>query len=221
MNNYYDNVNPELFSAIPIGIKKVIELGCGSGALGAKYKTISPSSYWLGIEVVPEQASIAKGRLDNVLCQDVEIDDLEIDDDTFDALIIGDVLEHLKDPWTVLRKLVVKVKSPGYIAICIPNIGHWTIIASLLQGSFDYTNSGILDKTHLRFFTLKSMLKMCDIAGIEVKKVIPRKIVFDQKKFVEFVESSNELYNLLSLDRSQAIQRLSTLQYILIGTKKY
>ena len=105
-NRYYDNFNPDLFNEIPNNLSKILELGCGAGALGERYKSFNPCSHWCGLELIEEQANRAKDKLDRVFCIDIENSFPIIQDEQFDALIIGDVLEHLKDPWTVLKNSI-------------------------------------------------------------------------------------------------------------------
>jgi 2-polyprenyl-3-methyl-5-hydroxy-6-metoxy-1,4-benzoquinol methylase len=218
--NYYNNINPELFEAIPRNLERVLELGCGSGSLGEKYKSLNPLSYWCGIEVVEEQASRAKNRLSHVICTDIETNFPSFNNELFDALIIGDVLEHLRDPWTVLQRLVGCIKTNGFICICIPNVGHWSVIANLLDGNFTYEDSGILDRTHLRFFTGRSMIELLSQANIEVTEIIPRKIVGDEGQYAKFYDSMKNFCDSFGVDFDHIKERTSTLQYVFTGYRK-
>ena len=109
---HYSSVNPELLAADPVSAGHVLELGCGTGAFGATWKRRNPRGLWSGIEFVADAVQLAQGVLDDVLCADIET----IDDAALDAflegraapgvLVFGDVLEHLRDPLAVLRRLV-------------------------------------------------------------------------------------------------------------------
>ncbi len=219
-NNYYDNINPDLYAEIPKGLGRILELGCGAGALGAKYKSVNPGSYWCGLEIVEEQANRAKNRLDRVICTDIEVNFPIGPDEKFDALVIGDVLEHLKDPWASLKQLVGCIKPNGHVAICIPNVGHWSVVANLLAGNFTYADSGILDRTHLRFFTGRTMIELLNQADIEITKVLPRRFLFNEDQFNKFCESMKAFGQAFNIDSEHIKDRSSVLQYVLSGHRK-
>ncbi len=177
---YYSNVNPDLLRFIPPDAKTVLEIGCGEGALAGAYRRVNPAVRWFGVEIEREPGDVAwkSGRVDNVLEVDVE-DHLALNerlDEPSDVLVLGDVLEHLKDPWAVLKRLALEVNPGGQILACIPNVQHWTIIRGLLNGKWDYADSGLLDRTHLRFFTLDSIREMFDAAGLQVFEIVGRDI---------------------------------------------
>src|SRR6185369_625943 len=90
----------------------------------------------------------------------------------FDHIIFADVLEHLRDPWKALNKAKDLLKEDGSILISIPNIGHNSVIIDLINGKFNYRETGLLDNTHLRFFTRESLTKMVEEAGLYVAKEI-------------------------------------------------
>ncbi|NDG03927.1 MAG: methyltransferase domain-containing protein, partial [Alphaproteobacteria bacterium] len=174
-DRYFANVNPDLLAAIPFNAGKVLEIGAGAGALGAAFKRRHPACLWVGVEVVSEAAEHASSLLDEVYVADIELvlakDKHERPDwlsstATYDAIVFGDVLEHLKDPWAVLRALSDYLADDGVVLACIPNVGHWTIIESLLRGQFQYTDAGLLDRTHLRFFTAATMLESFRAAAL-------------------------------------------------------
>lgn len=220
MENYYNNINLDLYKEIPLGLGRVLELGCGAGALGAKYKSENPGSYWCGIEIIKEQATAANKEIDRVICCDIEAIFPNFEEAPFDALVIGDVLEHLKDPWLTLQKLIELIKPNGQVAICIPNVGHWSVVANLLAGNFTYSDSGILDRTHLRFFTGKSMIDLLSQANIEIIKILPRRIIFNDDQFLKFCESMKLFCATFQVEYEHVKDRSSVLQYIFIGNKK-
>jgi hypothetical protein len=94
----------------------------------------------------------------------------------FDALVLGDVLEHFQDPWRVLTELRSFITPDGMCVACIPNVGHWSMVAELLQGKWRYADQGLLDKTHLRFFTLDTAVELFEKAGWTVLDALPRKL---------------------------------------------
>ena len=178
LDNYYRNVNPELLARIPVTSRRILEIGCGDGSLGAVFKARQPMATYCGIEVVESIAKSAAINLDDVLCADIELDPQAPKrlGASFDTLVLGDVLEHLRDPWRVLSDLRESMKPGAVCVACVPNIGHWSIIEQLLKGRWDYADSGLLDRTHLRFFTLETVLEMFQGAGWNVVDATPRKL---------------------------------------------
>ena len=176
MSDYYRNVNEDLLNRIPPRSKNVLEIGCGSGWMGAAFKSKNPSSKYFGIEIFNTSADEASLLLDGVICANIENDftlPLKLAPN-FDALIFGDVLEHLLDPWRVLSELRQYIEPGGSCVACIPNVSHWSLIAGLLQGKWDYADAGLLDRTHLRFFTIDSAIEMFQKTGWTVIDVAPR-----------------------------------------------
>lgn len=96
----------------------------------------------------------------------------------FDYIVFADVLEHLRDPATVLRRCIPSLRQSGKIIISVPNIANWLIRLSLLFGKFDYMDRGILDRTHLRFFTAKSLKQLMKEVSCEVEEIIPTPLPF-------------------------------------------
>ena len=154
--DYYDNVNPDLLYRIPCTSRKVLEIGCGSGALGHAFKRKNPNVFYVGVEFEENAAAKAKNVLDKVLCCDVEQDklnDIIAGADKYDCIVFGDVLEHLENPEKVISRLLPSLSENGIILACIPNVQHYTVIKRLLQGEWPLEDSGLFDKTHIRWFT--------------------------------------------------------------------
>jgi SAM-dependent methyltransferase len=222
---YYSNVNPELLTAIPVSANHVLELGCGAGALGAAWKSRNPRGLWSGLEFAADASHSAQGVLDDVLCADIEaLDDASLD--AFlegrpapDVLVFGDVLEHLRDPLAVLRRLVDRLAPGGTVAACIPNIGHWSAVASLMAGEWSYTDSGLLDRTHLRFFTQRSARALLEEAGLAVRKVTPRRIPLDAAGQERFLAVLAPALQQLGIDAAEASARMQALQYVFVAQK--
>ena len=175
MNVYYKNLNVNLLNLIPRNAALVIEIGCGAGTLGREYKTLNPFCRYIGVEYNPEAAEQARTVLDVVYCADVEavkfLDILQ-EDEKIDCLIYGDVLEHLRDPWRVLKEHAAWLSKRGQVLASIPNTQNWWLLRSLLAGFWRYTDQGLLDRTHLRFFTLDSILDMFKQSGLLVNEVV-------------------------------------------------
>lgn len=189
---YYGQNRPEIQSFIKTTAKTILDVGCAEGLLSGEVKEKLNAEVW-GIEVVEPVAKKAELILDKVLCMGVEEAIPLLPDNYFDTIIFADVLEHLVNPEEVLIKINSKLKDDGEIIISLPNIGHWSTILNLLQGEWEYQDAGILDRTHLRFFTRSSINKMIEKTGY---RVYNHKISYllDKFKFNEkFYESLEEM----------------------------
>jgi len=172
--DYYHELRLPMLSLIQGTPKRVLEVGCASGQTLAYLKERG-AEYTVGVEYSAEVASEAKSRsLDRIIVGDVEKLDLDFDLGTFDLLIVSHVLEHLVDPWTVLRKLKRLLRVGGQLVGALPNVRHYSVVFPLLfQGRWEYAPSGVMDWTHLRFFSRASALDLLQQAGFQVNQVIP------------------------------------------------
>src|SRR5262245_8555824 len=152
--------------------KKVLELGCASGYV-SKVLTEQFGCTVTGIELNPEAAAKARQRCERVICGDAEVLDYakELADERFDVVLFGDVLEHLKDAGTVLRKIRDFVKPDGYAVASIPNIGHAAVVLELMAGRFAYRPLGLLDNTHIRFFNRRSIYELFESTGYVIEEL--------------------------------------------------
>lgn len=172
--NYFKFVRWELIELVPKGNNKILEIGCGEGNTGNALKKQGKAVEVVGIEKESAIADIAKTKIDKVLCANVETVEIPFSEGYFDYVIIGDVLEHLYDPWMVVNKLGRYLKKGGSIIASIPNIRNWQIVKDLvLKGEWKYCSGGILDDTHLRFFTKKSMIRLFQSENFVVNRIIP------------------------------------------------
>jgi 2-polyprenyl-3-methyl-5-hydroxy-6-metoxy-1,4-benzoquinol methylase len=165
---YFQRTRPEMLGVIPGDAKTLLEIGCAEGYFGGRLKEQRPMEIW-GVELLPEVAEKARTRLDRVLVGKIEDHIPSIPDGYFDCIVLNDVLEHLIDPWTVLRDLRRKLTSKGALVASIPNVRHFPNLVNLLvRRDWEYTEWGILDRTHLRFFTSKSIERLFDGCGYEL-----------------------------------------------------
>lgn len=172
--HYFSGARQDYVALLPNNPEAVVlELGCGDGSTGVAVQAANKCERYCAIEINAAAAAIARTRLHEVISGDVETMTLPWLPQSFDALIMSEVLEHLLDPWTTLAKLVPLLKSGGLVLASSPNIAHWRIIRELLQGNFDYADSGVMDRTHMRWFTLASYRAMFEQAGIEVRSITP------------------------------------------------
>ncbi|WP_054707663.1 class I SAM-dependent methyltransferase [Bacillus sp. JCM 19041] len=168
--SYYSVLNYALLHAIPPTAKRVLDVGCAGGYLGQAIKART-GGYVAGIELFSEAAKEAESRLDLAICGNVETDILPFQPEEFDAIVFGDVLEHMLDPSLVIRKMHPLLKAGGAIYASIPNVGHITIIEQLLSGTWTYMSAGLLDKTHFRFFTKKEIEKLFEENGFAILSI--------------------------------------------------
>ncbi|MDY8134010.1 class I SAM-dependent methyltransferase [Aquimarina sp. 2201CG5-10] len=165
---YYDNIRQEMIKYLPGNAKKIIDIGCGNGAFAEILKEKAGAEVW-GIEYMDEEAQIAKEKLDKVFsgkCEDF-LD--ELPDQYFDVIYFNDVLEHLADPYMVLDKVKHKLTAEGVVISSIPNVRYYnTFLNVLFKKDWKYEGHGVMDKTHLRFFTGKSIRRMYEELGYSI-----------------------------------------------------
>jgi SAM-dependent methyltransferase len=165
-----DYFNPDVLAMIPKDATRIVEVGCGSGALAREYRKINRSCEYIGIEIVPRYADAARAHCTQVLTANIE----QLGDDEFGSLfpsscwIFSDVLEHLYDPWSLLRRIRDMLPRAASVIAVIPNAQHWTIQARLNCGAFRYEELGLLDRTHIRWFTKVTLNERFETAGLTI-----------------------------------------------------
>lgn len=153
--------------------KDVLDVGCATGYLA---QAMSQRGYRVsGVEFDAASAEVARPHLDRLVVGDLQTLDLvaELGEEQFDTLVLGDVLEHLVEPVEVLRRALPLLKPGGSVVISVPNVAHGSVRLALLQGSWTYRDLGLLDATHLRFFTrasLEEMLRDAGLLAVEVRR---------------------------------------------------
>jgi len=173
--DYFDHDQSQLLDGITVTGSSALEIGCATGsfldALGRRGFT-----RLTGVEIESQVAERARTRNPNakIICGSIdEIDDQEIGSD-LDLLVASHVLEHLVDPWSTLRRLVNLLRPGGQFIGAVPNIQHISVTVPLItRGRFEYQSEGILDRTHLRFFTQQSAAELLALSGLENCKVVP------------------------------------------------
>ncbi|MGH7223869.1 MAG: class I SAM-dependent methyltransferase [Gemmataceae bacterium] len=166
---YYDQARPEVAALVPPKCRRVLEVGCAGGELGRLLR--ARGHHVSGIELVPEMAERARYWLDRVVTADVEREGFPFPPASFDAVVFADVLEHLLDPWRVLREAVEMLAEDGVVVASIPNVQNLDVLRRLLRGRWDYRERGILDFGHLRFFTLHSIRTLFAQAGLTLEHI--------------------------------------------------
>ena len=157
---------------IPPGASTVLDVGCSRGLFGAQLQRANPSLRLFGIEPDPVTAKEAAGHYEQVTCG-LFPDDLPAGG-TFDCIVFNDVLEHVVDPWTMLDRAKEHLAAGGHIVASIPNVRHYIVVRNLaLRGRWDYADWGVLDRTHLRFFTRASIVELFDSADLAIEVLAP------------------------------------------------
>lgn len=147
---------------------EVLEIGTATGYLTSEMTKRGCAV--VGVEADPKMAEIARQHCREMLVGDVETVDLK-GLGVFDAIVFGDVLEHLRDPRDILQKVSGMLKPGGKVLISLPNIANIWVRLNLLFGRFNYSRVGILDETHLRFFTLHTMKQLAAESGLDVLSI--------------------------------------------------
>ncbi|PKQ44296.1 class I SAM-dependent methyltransferase [Confluentibacter flavum] len=167
---YYDNVRMEMLKYLPKNANRILDIGCGNGAFAEIIKTNNNAEVW-GIEYMNEHGVEAQKKLDKVFigrCEDF-IEDLP--NNYFDTIYFNDVLEHLADPYEVLSIIKEKLSAGGVVISSIPNIRFYKALRKIVVNKdWKYEDHGVMDKTHLRFFTKKSIRRMYEELGYTVVK---------------------------------------------------
>lgn len=167
---YYKSTRADIQQLIQKNVRRVLDVGCGAGMLGHALKSKGVQEV-IGIELDEKAAKVASKHLDKVIIGDVENLELPFENGYFDCIIYADILEHLKDPWSILKQHKKFLAPNGSVIASIPNVRHCSTFLNLIKGEWPYASRGIFDSAHLRFFTLKSILRMFDEAGYTLDSV--------------------------------------------------
>ena len=208
------NYNHDLLPLIPRDARGVVEVGCNNGALARVYKSINPNCNYTGIEVDAANADRSRRYCDSVLHLDIE----SVDESFYaqyadrNVWIFGDVLEHLRYPWEVLARIRRSMPADGCVIVCLPNAQHWSVQAKLSVGDFRYEDGGLMDRTHLRFFTRATMLEMFSGAGLKIEQGFPR--IFGELKNEHVIAAIKSMAIGVGADPELALQDSLPLQYV-------
>lgn len=159
---YFAHARKEIAPLLPARCGRVLEIGCGSGATLAWLRTSGRTEHTVGVEISSAAAESARSQVDEIHCLDFEKSGFSVAQAKFDVILCLDVLEHMVDPWRVVDQLVTDHLAPGgALVISLPNVRHYSVVLPLLLlGRWDYEAAGLLDRTHLRFFTRRTALAM-------------------------------------------------------------
>ncbi len=216
----HERHNPDLLKIIPADAQRLVEVGCSSGALAREFKKLSPRCDYLGIEIDPAYAELAKRYCDRTLTLNIEEAGVEFWKEAADrdCWIFGDVLEHTKDPWALLRRVRTAIPAAGVVLACIPNVQHWSIQAKLSIGDFRYEDEGLLDRTHLRWFTKRTIFDLFRQSGFEITQGMPR--IFNDPQREKFLPIIEQMAMAVGADPKAAVADALPLQYVVKAIPK-
>ena len=170
-NRYFATARHDVLAHISGAPARVLEIGCGAGSTMAELRKRGQVTQAVGVELDPASAETARAQFDTIYVSAVETAPFEqaIAPGTLDLVLCLDVLEHLVDPWTVVKRVTPLLAPGGRLYISLPNVRNWKFLARLFfRGDFRYRDSGILDRTHLRFFTRETAMDLARSGGLEI-----------------------------------------------------
>ena len=173
---YYSMPRRDIVELIPEQVNRALEIGCGVGNTLLMLKKAGLVRWAGGVEIVSAPAAKAREQLDQVWEGNAEILDLEADIEpgSLDLVILMDVLEHLVDPWKMINRIMPWLSVNGIIIANVPNVRNKNIVRKLvLGGRWDYEDDGLMDRTHLRWFTRATMRELMECSGLTVTEIRP------------------------------------------------
>lgn len=164
--NYYHGERPDLAQLVPESVKNLLDVGCAMGGYGRKLRQMRPDIVLTGVEMNPLMAEAARKYYDRIIDCPIEKADLTCD---FDLINCGDVIEHIMNPWDMLKHFYKLLRPNGFLVLSIPNAGHWSIVRDLLKGEFPYIPVGLTCITHIRWFTESSIRQALENSGFSIE----------------------------------------------------
>ena len=170
VDRYYQERRPEMQSFVPEDAKVLLDVGCSEGYFGQDIKARQACEIW-GVEMMPKAAAVAAQHLDRVITQRFS-EELQLPENHFDLVIFNDCLEHMDDPEPALLYTRRLLKPGGRVVASIPNMRYFPVMWDLLvHGEWEYQEFGVMDRTHLRFFTKNSVGKMFERNGFRIERL--------------------------------------------------
>ncbi|MCK5360381.1 MAG: class I SAM-dependent methyltransferase [Gammaproteobacteria bacterium] len=201
--SYFSTIRSEVITVFPDKAEKVLELGCGEGVTLKHLKETGMARWVCGVDFHNESLEKAKiNGVDKVLNRDLNNFDVSTIEEKFDVILCMDVLEHIVDPWSIVKNLKELLTDKGVIIASIPNVQNIRVVVPLIFGKWIYKDCGILDRGHLRFFTRGTAIDLIQQGGFEIVEIVSLK----ERHWLPI------LINLLTLN---LFQRFVTVQYLI------
>lgn len=212
-NPSYIGERNDILNLIPDNANKVLDVGCSIGVLGEQIKQRNKNVEVNGVEFDEQMAEVAKKKFDKVIVGDIE--DINVTNvllpNYFDCIIFADILEHLKNPWDILKNTANLLNDRGVVIASIPNVRHYsTIISLLFKGYWPYRERGIHDRTHLRFFTLRNIRELFQYANLNIERI---------ERNYRIIERPHRLNRFSKCFTLYPCKELFTFQYLIVAKK--
>jgi trans-aconitate methyltransferase len=218
----YPTARTELLDLVSGTPRRLVDLGCGNGMTASAAKSRFPEAEVVGIEQNPASAKLAAERLDRVIITSIEQLDYDshgLAEGSIDVAFLLDVLEHLYDPWDALCRLRSRLAPAGQIIASIPNARNYWLLSRLVNdGNFSYDSNGLLDITHIRFFTRHEIEKMFAETGYKIVQMVSN--YDDRVPEVLPLQSENDRTDKFVLQNLTAndVKEFRTLQFYVVAT---
>lgn len=214
-----DIVNNDVLQTMRPNYGTVVEIGSSSGALAKAYCELSPHCHYIGVEIDDAYVTASRHHCAEVFCCNIE----QAEDELFSTLneadcwIFADVLEHLYDPWLLLGKIRERSSKPVDIIASIPNLQNWALQRCINSGQFYYMDSGLLDRTHIRWFTRATITSMFENAGFRIEVLSPRVLHMPDTQILAAIR---QLALACGNNPDSAVQDAIPFQYIVRATTR-
>ena len=209
---YFTNPRLDLIKLVPANpANKILEIGAGGGDTLVEIKKLNLASEVIGVDLMPVPDSNQDNPLiDKFIVCDVEKTDLPYSEGYFDIILLGDVVEHLFDPWSFLQKMSRLLKKDGIFIASLPNIRYYTAMYKVFfKGDFGYESDGLFDKTHFRFFCKKNIFDLFNTDQFKCTRIISRNRLLGLK-------GKKELFDILTF---RVFEEFFARQYIVVSKK--
>lgn len=209
--------NAHVYDLVPASASKILEVGTGSGSLAAAIKKRNPTVEYVGVEISPEYVDLSRDRCDRVYLDNFEKPRYPLMQEIAkaDCIVFSDVLEHFIDPWGVLEMLKAMMQPSACIVASIPNIQHWSIQLRLNRGDWRYSESGLLDKTHLRFFTRETIVELFQTTGFNIEHIAPR--IFNFPNQAQALDIISKITQLIGGNEETSRSDAAAFQFVVVA----
>jgi len=179
---YHGRVRVDVFDIVPEQAGRILDFGGGIGATGAALKASGRATH---VVLADQVADVLAQGVDHSYAGDLEdlalIERIVDESGPFDTILCLDILEHLSDPWSVVQRLHHGLMPGGALVISLPNVNHWSVVGPLLlKGRFDLADTGVLDRTHLRWFAKHGVIDLATGTGLVLEAI--KHNIFDGRK---------------------------------------